>query len=107
MHHITNLLRHPLFLTQVFFTIPIKASFLPLFSYLLEKRQVMEQKKETINTNANMQNFWGEEDYFIVVFLMVTRLLLQNNQDFQQVNSFSLDLSSLLKLLCLPLFFIT
>lgn len=45
-----------------------------------------------MNTDANLQNFL-EGDLCIVAFLMVTRLFLQNNWDFQKVNSFSLYLS--------------
>lgn len=87
----------PTFPYQVFSTIPVKVSFLSLFSLFLGKRKLLTQMQTC--------KVLGEGDFFIVTFLMVTRLLLQNNQVFQQVNSSSLYLSSLLKLLCLPLFF--
>lgn len=93
LHGITNLFHNPLSHAQIFSVLPV--TFLLLFT------------KETINTNASMHNFWGQETFFIAVFLMATRLFLQNNHDFQQVNSSSLYLSALLKLLCLPLFLIT
>lgn len=87
-----NNLHHPLSLTQVYLSFQ---SVFPVtvFSYLLEKKSFYgAEKKTTMNTDANLQNFL-EGDLCIVAFLMVTRLFLQNNWDFQKVNSFSLYLS--------------
>ena len=69
LHHITILLHHSLPFMQVFSTIPVSALPVTASYYLLEKRHIMEQKKETININT--QNFGGRE-----TFLMVTTLLL-------------------------------
>lgn len=53
---------------QVFSTIPVKVSFLSLFFLFLGKRHAMEQKKETIHTNANMQSFGGREIFLLLLF---------------------------------------